>query len=195
MGLLSKAGKAAAATTGGLYINPSKIDSNNPLRFSFVDTDQILEAFEAWGQKENGDNVPFRFVAEPTDAEIVTEMAAADCQRRMGFDGKNFDPPKFILAFPVYSHNAEGVRVLALSQKGIIQELDRLSQIPEYSNLLEHDFQLARKGSGKETEYFLTALPRKAGSTPAIEKAWTELAPKFNIKLLLTNGDPFGAAV
>lgn len=193
MGLLSKAGKAAAATTGGLYINPSKIGSD-PLRFSFVDTDQILEAFEAWGQKENGDNVPFRFVAEPTDAEMATEMSAADCVRRPGFDGKSADPAKFILAFPVYSHNAEGVRILALSQKGLIQELDRLSQIPEYSNLTDHDFQLSKKGSGKETEYFLTALPRKAGSTTAIEKTWAELKPKFNIKLMLTNGDPFGTA-
>jgi hypothetical protein len=191
MGLLSKSGQQAAATTGGLYINPSKIPTDSPLRFSLPAVDQILEAYEAWGENEKGDKVPFRFIAEPTDAEMEAEMGAAGCTRRLGFDNKNYDAAKFILAFPVYSHNADGIRVLALSQKGIIQELDRLSQIPEYEDLTEHDFQLARKGSGKETEYHLTALPRKAGSTKAINAAWEAVEPKFDIKRLLTNGDPF----
>jgi hypothetical protein len=86
------------------------------------------------------------------------------------------------------------VQVLQLTQKSIIKELDTISQLEDYDNLLEWDFILSKKGSGLTTEYTLRPAPRKKGSQEHIDSAWIEAkAEGFDISRLLTGANPFKA--
>ena len=81
-----------------------------------------------------------------------------------------------------------------LSQKSIIRELDGISQMEDYANLLEHDFVLGKEGNGLNTEYSLRPVPRKKGSEKTIGGAWTEAQESgFDIGRLLTGENPFKA--
>ena len=83
---------------------------------------------------------------------------------------------------------------MQLSQKSIIRELDGISQMEDYANLLEHDFVLGKEGNGLNTEYSLRPVPRKKGSDKAIGGAWTEAGQGDLISdRLLTGENPFKA--
>jgi len=83
---------------------------------------------------------------------------------------------------------------MSVSQKSILRELDAISQEEDYTNLLEWDFTLSKKGSGLTTEYKLRPAPRKKGSDATISAAWQEVkAAGFHISRLLTGGNPFKA--
>ncbi len=102
---------------------------------------------------------------------------------------------KFAIAVPVYSFDAGTVQVLSLTQKSILKELDQISQMEDYAELLAWDFQLSKKGSGLLTEYTLRPVPRKKGAQEHIDAAWLEAKSNgFDISRLLTGGNPFKAA-
>jgi hypothetical protein len=87
------------------------------------------------------------------------------------------------------------VQVLQLSQKSIIRELDAVSQMEDYSDILAIDFLLGKEGSGLNTEYKLTPVPRKKGADKAIAEAWEETrSAGFDISRLLDGADPFKPA-
>jgi hypothetical protein len=95
----------------------------------------------------------------------------------------------------VYVYDAGKVQVLQLTQKSIIKELDQVSQMEDYENLLEWDFILSKKGAGLTTEYTLRPAPRKKGSQEHLDAAWLEAkAEGFDISRLLSGGNPFKAA-
>ena len=81
---------------------------------------------------------------------------------------------------------------MALTQKGIIRELDAISQNEDYADLLAWDFTLSKKGVGINTEYKLLPGPRKKGTQSDIDEAWSDTkAAGFDIERLLTGGNPF----
>ena len=99
---------------------------------------------------------------------------------------------KFAIAVPVYNHDTSKVQILQLSQKSIIRELDSISQMEDYSNLLEWDFVLGKEGNGLNTEYSLRAVPRKKNTEPTVQEAWKEVqAGGFDISRLLSGTNPF----
>ena len=102
MPLLSKKGREASQTQGGSYLSPSKIVPGTPLRFCLVDTSQILESYELWGNDSDGNGHPMRFIAEPTEEEIEEELEGRGYTRRLDFSGKKNEVPKFVISFPVY---------------------------------------------------------------------------------------------
>ena len=138
--LSQKASSAVAGGTGGGYLNPSKIQSGSSVRFALL-SDQPLEFFECWGEAEDGSVKPFRFAEDPSDADIKEEMGDA-YSRRLNREGTAPEGVKFAIAAPVYNFDTEGVQIMQLSQKSIIRELDGISQMEDYANLLEHDFVL-----------------------------------------------------
>lgn len=102
---------------------------------------------------------------------------------------------KFFIAAPVFNYDSGSVQVMSLTQKSIIKELDAISQIDEYQDLLAWDFNLSKKGSGLLTEYTLRPIPRKKGSQEHIDAAWIEAkSAGFDISRLLTGANPFKAA-
>lgn len=191
MGLLSKTAQAAVAG-GGAYLNPGKIAAGSAVRFCLL-SEEPLEFYECWGEGSDGKAKPFRFDGEPSPDDIA--LAMGDFKRRMNREGTGFEAVKFCLAIPCYNFEAAQVQVLQLSQKSIIRELDAVSQMEDYSDILAIDFLLGKEGSGLNTEYKLTPVPRKKGADKAIAEAWEETrSAGFDISRLLDGADPFKPA-
>ena len=188
--LSEKGASASSAGSGGGYLNPSKIQSGTSVRFALLD-DNPLEFFEVWGETSEGSVKPFRFRNEPTPDDVNAEFGS-DYSRRLNRDGSAPEPAKFAIAVPVFYHDAGSVQVLQVSQKSINREFDSISQMEDYSNLLEWDFVLGKEGNGLNTEYSLRAVPRKKGTQDAITAAWEEAKSNgFDISRLLSGGNPF----
>ena len=112
--------------------------------------------------------------------------------RRLNRDGTAPEASKFAIAVPVFNHESQKVEIFSATQKGIIKEFDKISQMEDYSDLLAWDFVLSREGTGLKTEYSLRAVPRKKGTSPLIEATYQEQKDKgFDIKELMTGGNPF----
>jgi len=192
---VSSAISAAVTTTGGGggYLNPSKIPAGGSARFHIV-SDEPLSFFECWGEATDGSGVkPFRFVEDPSPADIDAEMGE-NYKRRPNRDGTGHEPVKAALAFFVYNYETSSVQVLQLSQKGIIRELDQLTQMEDYADLENWDFVLGKEGSGITTEYSLRIVPQKKASKADISDAVVDLSKAGgDIKRLLDGGNPFKA--
>jgi hypothetical protein len=188
LALLSKSAQDAVKG-GGAYLSPSKIAAGSSIRFALL-SDEPLEFYEVWAEGPDGKAKPFRFASEPSPDDLT--LAFGEFTRRMNRDGTGFEPIKFALALPVYVFDAAQVQILQLGQKSIIRELDNISQMPDYDDLTAIDFSLGKEGSGLNTEYKVTPLPRKKGADKEIAAAWEESrAAGFDISRLLSGGDPF----
>ena len=188
--LTEKARSAVATTQSGGYINPTKIESGGNVRFALLENEPLC-FYEAWGESADGKLKPFRFTDSPSDDDIDIEMGS-EFTRRMNRDGTGVEPAKFGIAVPVFEHDSQEVKIFQATQKGIIKEFDKISQMEDYSDLLAWDFVLSRDGTGLKTQYSLRAVPRKKGTTPLIEATYQEQKDKgFDIKELMTGGNPF----
>lgn len=194
MGFLSKQASATVSSsgTGGGYLQVSKLADGGSVRFALL-SDEPLEFYECWGSSPEGQSKPFRFDYEPTPEDVAAEMG--DFEPREGRGGPGTIDIKFAIAVPVYNFDTGNVQVLSLTQKSIIKELDSISSLEDYEDLLAWDFNLSKKGSGLTTEYTLRPLPRKKGAQEHIDAAWIEAKSNgFDISRLLTGGNPFKAA-
>ena len=190
MPLLSKNAQAAVAG-GGAYLNPSKVAAGSSVRFCLL-SDEPLEFYELWAEGPDGKAKPFRFDQDPSPDDIA--LALGDFTRRLNREGTGVEPIKFCLALPVYNFETSRVEILQLSQKSLIRELDGISQMPDYEDILAIDFLLGKEGAGLNTEYKLTPVPRKKGADKAITEAWEETrSAGFDLSRLLSGADPFKA--
>ena len=130
----------------------------------------------------------------PSPEDIEEEMGA-DYSRRLNREGTAPDKVKFAIAVPVYNYDTSSVQIMQLGQKSLINELDSVSQMEDYADLLAWDFVLGKEGVGLETRYSLRPAPRKKGAQAHIETAWTEVPclDGFDISRLLTGDNPFKA--
>lgn len=188
--LTEKAQSAVATTETGGYLNPSKLESGGSVRFALLD-DQPLEYWEVWGESGDGKLRPFRFADNPSSEDVEIEMGN-EFTRRLNRDGTAPEASKFAVAVPVFNHDSQKVEIFSATQKGIIKEFDKISQMEDYSDLLAWDFVLSREGTGLKTEYSLRAVPRKKGTSPLIMASYVEAKDSgFDIKRLMTGGNPF----
>ena len=195
MAFLSKKATSAVSTGGsggGNYLSPSKLQSGGSMRFALA-SDEPLEMYEVWGENAEGAKRPFRFLEEPTADDIAAEMGD-DFQRRENRDGTGFEPAKFVIAVPVYSYESGSIGILSLSQKGLIRELDAVSQEPDYAELLAWDFSISREGTGLATEYCLRPLPQKGDKKEIAKLLKAAQDDGFDINRLATGENPFKAA-
>ena len=192
MGFLSKQASArfSNSSSGGGYLQISKIPDGGSVRFAIL-AEEPLYFFEAWGTSPEGTK-PFRFDHEPTPEQIQLEMG--DYEPREGRGGPGTVDIKEAIAFPIYNFDSGSVQVLSLTQKSVVRELDQLSQMEDYQDVLSWDFSLSKKGQGLTTEYTLRPVPRKKGAQEHIDAAWIEVkSAGFDISRLLTGGNPFKA--
>ena len=188
--LTEKAKAEVTSTQSGGYINPTKLESGGSVRFALLD-DQPLEFFEVWGESGEGKYKPFRFVDKPSTEDVEIEMGN-EYTRKMNREGTGIEPAKFAIAAPVFEHDSQEVKIFQATQKGIIKEFDKISQMEDYSDLLAWDFVLSREGTGLKTEYSLRVVPRKKGTSPLIEATYAEAKDSgFDIKEFMTGGNPF----
>ena len=193
MGFLSKQASAtvSSSASGGGYLQVSKLPDGGSVRFALL-SDEPLEFYECWGTSSDGTK-PFRFDTEPTPEQVQLEMG--DYEPREGRGGPGTIDIKFAIAVPVYNFDTGNVQVLSLTQKSILKELDQISQMDDYEDLLAWDFSLSKKGAGLTTEYTLRPVPRKKGAQEHIDAAWIEAkSAGFDISRLLTGANPFKAA-
>ena len=192
MGLLSKKNQGAVSSGGGGYLNPSKIQSGSSVRFALL-SDQPLEFYECWGEDQEGKAKPFRFSDDPSPSEVEAEMGP-NYERRLNRDGTDIDPAKFAMAAPVFNFESGTVQVMSLTQKSLIREIDKLSQMEDYKDILAWDFLMEKEGAGLNTSYSLRIVPRKKTTQSAIDDAWAKACEDgFNIDRLMTGGNPFKA--
>jgi len=188
MALLSKSAKAAVSGGAGGYLNPSKIVSGTSIRFALL-SEEPVEGYELWAEDGDGKAKSFRFDHEPTPAEI--DASLGEYNRRMNREGTGFEPMKFFIALPVYNYDTERVEVMQLNQKGLIREIDSISQSEDW-NVLECDFTLGKTGAGLTTEYKLLPANRKKGMDEVLADAWAETqAAGFDLKQVISGGNPF----
>ena len=196
MAFLSKKATSAVSTGGsggGNYLSPSKLQSGGSMRFALA-SDEPLEMYEVWGENAEGAKRPFRFLEEPTADDIAAEMGD-DFQRRENRDGTAPEPAKFVIAVPVWSYESGSIGILSLSQKGLIRELDAVSQEPDYAELLAWDFSISREGTGLSTEYTLRPLPQKGDKKEIAKALKAAEADGFDINRLATGENPFKKGV
>ena len=191
MGLLSKKNQGAVSGGGGGgYLNPSKIQSGSSVRFALL-TDEPLEFYECWGEDQEGKAKPFRFSDDPSPSEVEAEMGP-NYERRLNREGTDVDPAKFAMAAPVFNFETGSVQVMSLTQKGLIREMDKLSQLEDYEDILAWDFVMEKEGAGLNTQYSLRIVPRKNATQSAIDDAWAASRDDgFDIGRLMTGGNPF----
>ena len=188
--LTEKAKAEVTSTQSGGYINPTKLESGGSVRFALLD-DQPLEYWEVWGESGEGKLKPFRFADNPSPEDVEIEMGN-EFTRRLNRDGTGVEPAKFGIAVPVFEHDSQEVKIFQATQKGIIKEFDKISQMEDYSDLLAWDFVLSREGTGLKTEYRLRVVPRKKGTSPLIDATFAEQKEKgFDIGELMKGGNPF----
>jgi len=172
------------------YLNPSKVKANGSVRFALL-SEEPLCFFECWGESTDGSVRPFRFPDDPTAADIEQEMGA-DYNRRLNRDGTAPESVKFAMAVPVYNYDLGRVQVLQLSQKSLQREMNKISQMDDYSNLLEWDFVITKEATVSPDMYGLRPAPRKAGTQKEIDAAWAAVQKDgFDITRLLGGGNPF----
>jgi hypothetical protein len=193
MGFLKNKDAVSGGSGGGGYLNPSKIQSGGSVRFALL-SEEPLEFYECWGEASDGSVRPFRFCDDPSPVDIEQEMGP-DYQRRLNREGTGPEAVKFAIAVPVYNFETSTVQVMSLTQKSIIKELDQISQMEDYPDLMAWDFILGKTGSGLTTEYTLRPVPRKPAAQKGIDAAWSEAESNgFDVKRLLTGGNPFKEA-
>jgi hypothetical protein len=122
-------------------------------------------------------------------------MELGDFRQREKLDGSGLEQPKFAISLFVYDYQSETIKVLELTQKGLIKELDGISQEEDYADLNAWDFTITRKGLSLNTEYTLRPAPRKKGFDEKIAEAWSAAqADGYDITRLIGGGNPFSAA-
>jgi hypothetical protein len=124
--------------------------------------------------------------------EVDTKLFAQAVDRVSTVSSEKGRAVKFAISVPVYNYDTSSVQIMQLVQKSLINELDSVSQMEDYADLLAWDFVLGKEGVGLETRYSLRPAPRKKGAQADIETAWTESRDSgFDISRLLTGDNPF----
>ena len=144
-----------------------------------------------WGENAEGQKKPFRFSAEPTPSDIQAELG--EFEQRLNYEGTALEKPKFAISTFVFDYQSETIKVLEIGQKGLMKELDALSQSEDYADLGAWDFTISRTGMKLNTEYRIVPGPRKKGMQEKIDAAMKDADAKgYDISQLLVGGSPFG---
>lgn len=178
---------AAAVVTSASANSPMVAPSASP--YSLTN----LWNFTSAGGKQTGSTNLSGFHTSPPTKTWLPKWASSSS--REGRGGPGTADVKFAIAIPVYVYDAGKVQVLQITQKSILKEIDAISQLDDYSNLLDWDFSVSKKGSGLTTEYSVRPVPRKKGSQEFIDAAWLEAkSDGFDISRLLEGTNPFKPA-
>lgn len=101
---------------------------------------------------------------------------------------------KHFWAFPVWDYATRKVKVLEITQKGVMKAIRKSAENPRWGNpVMKYSFTVTKEGEKLNTEYTVQANPSEPISQDIIT-AWEDAKSKgFDINRLFTGGDPFSA--
>lgn len=151
--------KTIKENTGGdkRYLNISKIPDGQQVRIRFFG--EGLTGFVAW----TTDKKPIRWEMLP---DVLPESV------RPNDDGSR--TAKFFLAGICYDYEAKLFRVVEITQKSIIGDIQKYAADEDFGDAEGYDIVIQRTGNGLDTKYDTLAKPPKP--TPAaLKEAFAEL--------------------
>ena len=155
------------------YLRYTKLDQGKPANFCLLEQDP-LEYWLVWGvAKENDSMKPFRFLEQPSQADIDLELGS-DYVQSMNYDKTAVRKPSQCLTWPVYNWDINKVQVLEVSHISLARQFAKYGLNKKYSrNLLDWDFELS-KIKADMVKYELLIVPRDEDEhdEDAMEKAW-----------------------
>lgn len=145
-------------------------EGNNKFRI----VSEAVIGFEYW----NENNKPVRLKENPSEKP-------ADI--RLNEDGSY--TIKHFWAFVVIDRNdLSGVKILELTQPGIMRNIEDLINSEDWGNIEDYDITINRKGKGLETRYTVQPSPHKPLTKE--EKEMVKNSP-VNLEALFYNENPF----
>ncbi len=139
------------------YLNISKLPDGKPVRIRFFG--EGVTGFLAWSENRK----PLRWELCP---EVLPETVKPD---------DNGDrTAKFFLAGVCWDYETEMFRVVEITQKGIIGEINKYCADEDYGDPSNYDIVITRTGSGLETRYEVLAKPPKPAGA-SIKSGFSEL--------------------
>ena len=175
------------------YLKIKKEKVGDSIRFAIL-SEEPLDYWTTWGcEIATGKYKPFRFVSQPTDADIEAEMGP-NFERAKEYKSEEIRKANFAMAMFVWSFEEKKVMMLELDKKTLIREIDSISQQPDYEVIQDTDLIITYKGPDNGW-YSVMPAPRKKDTQDEIDSAWAEAqAQNYDLKQLLVGGSPFGDA-
>ena len=185
--------KLAAPSAQSGYLKIKKDKPGDQIRFRIVDPTP-LEYWTAWAtDNESGKAKPFRFVDQPSQADIEAEIGPNFTQATK-WESTEPRPASFCMSTFVFDYESESIKVLELDKTTLIRELDNISNEEDYQDLTEWDFIITYKGPSNGW-YSVMPAPKKKGFDEKVSAAWGEAEKAgYDLKQLLNGGSPFGDA-
>ena len=146
---------------------------------------------------EQGDN-RFRFLSSPIIGQEwwTEEKGARIVHRRhkgerIAPDELGDDPVREFWAMAVLDYKDDKVKILELTQKGVMRTIQNLSRDEDWGNpkgIKGYDIVITREGEGRETKYDVKPKPHKV-LDEGVMKLYQDM--HINLEALYAGADPF----
>lgn len=177
------------------YLRYTKLEAGKPANFALLEEDPLCY-WLVWADGTDGSAKPFRFVSQPSQADIDSEFGANYTQA-LNYDKTGPRKPQECLTWPVYNWDLSLVQVLEVSHVSLARQFAKYGLNRKYSkNLLGWDFELS-KIQADMTRYELLIVPRddEEHSDDKMEAAWEKAQGNgFDLQQMVVGGDPFNPA-
>lgn len=150
---------------------------------------EMKKSYLRLSQLKDGEN-KLRIVSKPIggwlDWEGTRPIRTRPDDKRAPVDPKK--PPKGFWAFYVWSYDLQDLFIMEVTQQGVLKTLRSLAKDEDWGDLREYDLKVKKEGSGKETKYSATPMPKKTLSSDIVEAL--KAKPVF-LEALYEGKDPF----
>ena len=177
------------------YLRYTKLEAGKPANFALLEEDPLCY-WLVWADGTDGSAKPFRFVTQPSQADIDSEFGTNYTQA-LNYDKTGPRKPQECLTWPVYNWDLNLVQVLEVSHVSLARQFAKYGLNRKYSkNLLGWDFELS-KIQADMTRYELLIVPRddEEHSDDKMDAAWEKAQGNgFDLQQMVVGGDPFNPA-
>jgi hypothetical protein len=127
-----------------------------------------LEGYQIWGTAINGDGRKvFRFSEPPSAADLDTAFGS-DYMHGTNTYTNEPDSIDFFIAVAVWDYQAEGIRIMQITQKTLMRGIEEVASREEYDPIQAWDLDIKRE----EKSYAVLPLPIKAATAAQAVDAW-----------------------
>lgn len=98
---------------------------------------------------------------------------------------------KHFWAMPVWDYEDGSLKVLEITQKGIMKAIKELASDKDWGSPVSYDLVVTRDGDGMETDYGVIPKPAKPVAKEASDALQAACEAGFDLEALYVGGDPF----